>query len=364
MAKRKPTPKKKPNTSLPAVPPPAEFDAVVEMIRTARATAMSAVNAALLDLYWRIGEHLSTKIAAGVWGDGTVEQLAAHIRKSQPNATGFSARTLWRTRQFFETYSSLPALAALARNLPWSHNLAILSRCKRDDEREFYLRLATRERWTFRDLQRQLDGALFERTALSPVKLSTPLTELHADAAGVFKDSYLVEFLQLPAGHAEADLQKGLVARLKEFLLELGRDFCFVGSQYPLQVGGKDFALDLLFFHRGMSALVAIELKVEEFQPEFLGKLEFYLEALDRDVRKPHERPSVGLLLCATKNAEVVEYALSRSVSPAVVSEYRTQLPDKAVLQAKLHEFYQLAVPAAEELPAWPKPPLPGRKRR
>ena len=175
---------------------------------------------------------------------------------------------------------------------------------------------------------------------------------MHPDAASVFRDSYLVEFLQLPAGHAEADLQRGLVARLKEFLLELGRDFCFVGSQYPLQVGGKGFALDLLFFHRGLNALTAIEIKVTEFEPGHLGQLEFYREALDRDVKKPHERPSVGVLLCATKNAEVVEYALSRSASPAAVAEYRTQLPDRALLQAKLHEFYQLALPAADEEPA------------
>nr|WP_082838903.1 PDDEXK nuclease domain-containing protein [Gemmata sp. SH-PL17] len=163
--------------------------------------------------------------------------------------------------------------------------------------------------------------------------------------------SRLPNFLELPHPHAEADLQRGLVERLKDFLLELGRDFCFVGSQYPLQVGGKDFALDLLFFHRGMAALVAIELKISEFEPGHLGQLEFYLEALDRDVRKPHECPSVGVLLCAAKNAEVVEYALSRSASPAVVAEYHTQLPDKALLQAKLHEFYQLAAPGVDAAP-------------
>ena len=235
----------------------------------------------------------------------------------------------------------------------------ILSRSKRDDEREFYLRTAIRERWGKRELERQLNGALFERVALAPTKLSPAVTELHPDAVNVFKDTYLLEFLQLPSPHAEADLQRGLVAQLKAFLIELGRDFCFVGSQYPLQVGGKDFALDLLFFHRGLTALVAIEIKVSEFQPSHLGQLEFYLEALDRDVKKPHEQPSIGVLLCATKNAEVVEYALSRSASPALVAEYRTQLPDKALLQAKLHEFYQLALPASDESP----PPAPPRKR-
>jgi predicted nuclease of restriction endonuclease-like (RecB) superfamily len=200
--------------------------------------------------------------------------------------------------------------------------------------------LAIRERWGKRELERQLKGALFERTVLTPVKASPLLSQTHPEALGIFKDSYLVEFLDLPHGHAEADLHRGLLQRLKDFLIELGRDFCFVGSEYPLQVGGRDFALDLLFFHRGLNCLVAIELKVGRFEPEYMGKLEFYLEALDRDVRKQHEQPAIGVLLCASKDDEVVEYALSRSLSPALIAEYQTQLPAKALLQAKLHEFY------------------------
>jgi hypothetical protein len=155
-------------------------------------------------------------------------------------------------------------------------------------------------------------------------------------------------FLDLPPRHSEADLQRALVEQLKQFLLELRRDFCFIGTEYPVQVGGRDFALDLLFFNRALNALVAFELKVVEFEPEHLGKLQFYLEALDRDVKKPHEQPSIGVLLCATKNNEVVEYALSRSMSPALVAEYQTRLPDKKLLQAKLHEFYALAESQAE----------------
>jgi hypothetical protein len=189
------------------------------------------------------------------------------------------------------------------------------------------------------------------------------VTGLHPSAASVFKDSYLVEFLNLPKDHSEADLHDGLVAKLKDFLIELGRDFCFVGNHYTVQVGGRDFELDLLFFHRGLNCLVDIELKIEEFQPEHLGKLEFYLEALDRDVKKPHERASIGVLLCATKDHEVVEYALSRAASPAMVAEYQTRLPDKKLLQAKLHEFYELAqqraaMPALEA----PKPSKPAKR--
>lgn len=203
--------------------------------------------------------------------------------------------------------------------------------------------MAMKNRWDVREVARQIDGALFERAILDPPKVSTALRELHPEADCCFKDAHLLEFLDLPANHSEADLHRSLLRNLGHFLAELGRDFCYIGSEYPVQVGGQDFALDLLFFHRGLNSLVAIELKVGRFQPEHLGKLEFNLEALDRDVKKPHEHPAIGVLLCASKDSEVVEYALSRSLSPSLIAEYQTMLPDKKLLQAKLHEFYQLA---------------------
>ena len=202
--------------------------------------------------------------------------------------------------------------------------------------------MATQHGWAVREVARQIDSALFERAILNPPNLSSALREMHPNAETVFRDAYIIEFLELPEIHREADLHKSLLDNLRRFLAELGHDFCFIGSEVPLQVGGRDFALDMLFFHRGLNCLVAIELKVGEFQPEHLGKLDFYLEALDRDVRKSHEGPSIGLLLCASKDSEVVEYALSRSLSPALIAEYQTQLPDKKLLQAKLHEFYAL----------------------
>jgi predicted nuclease of restriction endonuclease-like (RecB) superfamily len=201
-----------------------------------------------------------------------------------------------------------------------------------------------------RELERQIKTALFERIILTPPKVSPLVTQTHPAALSVFKDAYLVEFLGLPDSHAEADLHQGLLKQLKDFLIELGRDFCFVGSEYPLQVGGRDFALDLLFFHRGLNCLVAIELKVGRFEPEYLGKLAFYLEALDRDIRKPHEHPALGVLLCASKDNEVVEYALSRTLSPALIAEYQTQLPDKKLLREKLHEFYLQNAPEEERV--------------
>jgi predicted nuclease of restriction endonuclease-like (RecB) superfamily len=321
----------------------SDFDEVLRLIETARTRAFVAVNTTVIQLYWSIGEYISRKIADEDWGKGTVTALADHIRRRHPGRSGFSASNLWRMRQFFELYRGEPKLAPVVRELPWTHNMLIMSRCKREEEREFYLRLCRRERWGKRELERQLAGSLFERTVLSPPKLAPAVRELHPDAAAVFKDTYLIDFLDLPTAHSEADLHCGLVEKLKQFLIELGRDFCYIGSQYPLQVGGRDFFLDLLFFNRALNCLVAFELKIDEFQPEHLGKLEFYLEALDRDVKKKHERPTIGVLLCATKDHEVVEYALSRSMSPALVAEYQTRLPDKKLLQAKLHEFYELA---------------------
>lgn len=269
-----------------------------------------------------------------------VAQLADHLAHSQPGLRGFTRSNLFRMRKFYETYDGDEIVAPLARQLSWSHNIIILNQAKRQEEREFYLRQAIREQWGKRELERQFKTALFERTVLSPTKVTAVLSQTHPEALSIFKDSYLLEFLGLPQGHAEADLHQGLLRHLKDFLIELGRDFCFVGSQFPLQVGGRDFALDLLFFHRGLNCLVAFELKIGRFEPEYLGKLGFYLEALDRDVKKPHEQATIGVLLCASKDDEVVEYALSRSLSPALIAEYQTQLPGIALLQAKLHELY------------------------
>jgi predicted nuclease of restriction endonuclease-like (RecB) superfamily len=330
-------------TALAAFPEEQAFAEVVEMIQAARGQAMAAVNTILIDLYWRVGEYISRKLATAVWGEGVVEGLARYIQRHHPNLRGFTRRNLFRMRQFFEAYKQQEKVSALLTQLPWTHHLMILSRSKRAEEREFYIRLSVQEKWSSRELERQLAGALFERAVLNPLKVSAALRQFHPGAESVFRDAYLVEFLDLPEAYHEEDLHKSLLRNLHRFLAELGRDFCFIGTKVGLQVGGRDFALDLLFFHRGLNCLVAVELKIGEFQPEHLGKLNFYLEALDRDVRKPHEGPSIGLLLCASKDREVVEYALSRSLSPTLVAE--------KLLQAKLHELYALTEMAALDVP-------------
>ena len=323
----------------------AAFAEVVGLIRAARQRAAQAVNIQVVDLYWCIGQYLHRKIEADGWAKGTVMQLAAYIARREPGRRGFSAQNLWRMRQFYQAYPAAETLSTLLRELPWSSHLHILSRTKRPEEREFYLRMAAQQRWQVREVARQIDTGLFERAVLDPPKLSTALRDRQPQAEQHFRDAYQLEFLALPDPYSEADLHRGLLQNLGRFLTELGRDFCYIGSEYPVQVGGQDFALDLLFFHRGLNCLVAIELKVTAFEPEHLGKLNFYLEALDRDVRKPHENPAIGVLLCASKDSEVVEYALSRTLSPALVAQYQTQLPDKQMLAAKLHEFYALSSP-------------------
>jgi predicted nuclease of restriction endonuclease-like (RecB) superfamily len=324
----------------------SSFSEVVDLIRAARQRAYQAVDAELVGLYWQVGGYISGKLAAAEWGEGIVASLARHLARTEPGLRGFSAQNLWRMRQLHDTYAGDKKLSSLVRALPWTHNLIILGQSKRAEEREFYLRMAVQQRWTKRELERQFRLAAFEQAVLTPPKLSPAVRETHGSAATtVFKDVYSLEFLGLGASHTEADLHRGLLAELRRFLIELGHDFCFVSSEFPVQVGGRDFALDLLFFHRGLNCLVAIELKVDRFEPEHLGKLNFYLEALDRDVTKPHENPAIGLLLCASKDSEVVEYALSRTLSPALVAQYQTQLPDKQLLAAKLHEFYALSAP-------------------
>jgi predicted nuclease of restriction endonuclease-like (RecB) superfamily len=228
----------------------------------------------------------------------------------------------------------------LAQQLPWTHNTIIFSRCKTTEEREYYLNLCLAERYSSRELDRQINASHFERVMMGNPKLSAVLRELHPNIVNTFKDSYVLEFLGLPPVHSESDLQKALIQHMKQFILELGKDFIFMGENYRLQVGNQDFFIDLLFFHRGLSALVAFELKVGKFMPEHIGQINFYLEALDRDVKKPHENPSIGVLLCRDKDDDVVEYALSRNLSPTLIAQYQLQLPDKKLLQAKLHELF------------------------
>ena len=316
------------------------FTDIIQLIKQSKEKALRAVNAELIYLYWNIGEYICRKIEQSEWGDSVVVELAKFIQINEPEIKGFSDKNIWRMKQFYETYRDFPKLSTLLREISWSHNLAIFSRCKTIEEREFYLLLAKKENYSFRELDRQISASLFERTMIGNSKRVKLVSKNNNDLSNNFKDSYVFEFLDLPEPHNERDLQRGLVREMKKFILELGKDFLFIGEEYKLQVGNSDFFVDLLFYHRGIQCLVVFELKADKFKPDHLGQLNFYLEALDRDVKKPNENPSIGVLLCKDKDNEVVEYALSRNLSPTMVSEYKTKLPDKKLLQKKLHELF------------------------
>jgi predicted nuclease of restriction endonuclease-like (RecB) superfamily len=240
-------------------------------------------------------------------------------------------------KQFYETYKDSQILSALLRELSWTNNLLVMSRAKTNEERLFYIRLAIDERYSSRELERQFDAMRFERVAISEKKSENLLVK--QEIKEQFLDSYVLDFLNLPENHHESALQKAIIANMKKFLLEIGKDFTFIGEEFRVQVGNSDFFIDLLFYHRGLSCLVAFELKITSFKPEYIGKMNFYLEALDRDHKKPNENPSVGIILCADKDDQVVEYALQRNLSPVLVAEYTAKLPDKQLLQNKLREL-------------------------
>ena len=317
-----------------------QFAEIVALIQHTRNEVVRLANASLIDLYWKIGKYISDKIAASEWGDGVVKQLAEYIERTSPEAKGFSDKNLWRMKQFYETYNGVDEkLSALLRQISWTNNLTIMSRSKSEEERSFYLQLCVHDRLSTRQLNRQIDSALYERNAVGNPKLSAVLREIAPQAEQIFRDQYVMEFIGGKEYAHENSMKAALVKQMKKFILEFGKDFLFYDEEFRLQVGNSDFRIDLLFYHRELQCLVAFELKMEKFKPEHLGQLNFYLEALDRDVRKPKENPSIGVLLCKDKDDAVVEYALSRSLSPTMVAEYQLCLPDKALLQKKLQEI-------------------------
>ena len=315
------------------------FSEITEIIEQARSNAYRKVNEELILMYQRVGKFLSEKSEEANYGDGYIDSLADYIQNQFPGIKGFNRRGLYRMKQFYETYAGNEKVSALLTQLSWTNHLLIMSGSKSDEEREFYIRLAIKERYSSRQLERQIDSGYYERYMLSRDKL---LPEAIKSEQNPFLDSYVVEFLDLPDTFHENDFRRALVRGMRDFILELGKDFTFVGEEYPIQVGGEDYRIDLLFFHRSLRCLVAIELKVGKFKPEYVSKMDFYLEGLDRQIKKQDENPSVGLILCASKDDEVVEYAMSRTLSPMMVAQYQLQLPDKDILRKKLQELANL----------------------
>ena len=251
-------------------------------------------------------------------------------------------------KQFYELYKDDEKVSTLLTQLSWSNHLKIMSGAKNKEEREFYINLAIKENLTHRELVRQMDSGYYERYALSKSNTLPAIQRAKQETHNLFMDSYVLEFLDAPKIGNEREFQKSILDNLKNFILEIGKDFSFISNEYRVQVGNHDYYIDLLFYHRGLSCLVAFELKIGEFKPEYIGKMNLYLEALDREVKKQSENPSVGVILCASKDDEVVEFALSRSLSPTMVSEYTLKLIDRGVLQRKLREYTEIAEEANE----------------
>ena len=320
-----------------------QFQKVVNIIESAKERAYRKVNEELITMYRDIGEYISKQSKNSSYGDAFVQKLADFFSENYPELKGFNRRGLYRMKQFYELYQGEEKVSPLVTQLSWSNHLKIMSACKTIDERIFYMNMCIKERLSKRELERQIDSGYYERYMLSQNPQSLALETAKKATGNIFLDNYVLDFLDVPDPMSEHDLQKSIIRNLKDFILEIGKDFTFVGEEYRVQVGNHDFFIDLLFYHRGLSCLVAFELKIGEFKPEYVGQINLYLEALDREVKKENENPSVGIILCASKDDEVVEFALSRSLSPTMVAEYNLKLIDKKLLQKKLKEYIELA---------------------
>ncbi len=314
---------------------------VKERLRTAQYAALKSVNTELVGLYWDIGRMIAEKQEQAEWGKSVVERLSTDLRREFPGVTGFSVQNLWYMRQFFMEYKEYERLQPLVGEIAWAHNLVIMGKCKDPLEREFYIRMTRKFGWSKNVLIHQIDNQSYEKSLLGQTNFDQALTpELRAQAKLAVKDEYIFDFLELGDKHTERELERALLAKIEDFLRAMGGMFAFMGSQYRLEVDGKEFFIDLLLFHRRLRCLVAIELKVGEFVPEFVGKMQFYLAALDRQVRQEDENPSIGIILCKEKSRTIVEYALHDARKPIGVATYEitTTLPKELKGQLPLPE--------------------------
>ena len=365
-----------------------QFDEVINIILQHQSRASRAVNEETLLMAWNVGGYVSHKLKSEEWGSKVVAQLSEYIRTKQPKLKGYNRRSVYNMVQFYEEYSSENFLSIASQylskefvqpkiaqtndkpliqdyqgidTLPMqviqprigqfpklltlttlTNHIEILCRCKSSEERLFYILYAHKEHLVKRELQRSITNQTYTTLLGDKKNMSKGLLQTYPNAPIVFKDTLFVDFLGLPQKHSETKLKKGLIEHMKQFILELGKDFIFMDQEYNLNVGASTFKADLLFFHRGLQALVAVELKKTKFHPRDLGQLEFYLEALDRDVKRSNENPSIGILLCPDADKMVVEYAMSRSMSPTLITEYKRILIPQERMQEQLNEYCDL----------------------
>ena len=313
---------------------PAEYSTFLielkERIHKAQYAALKAVNKELIALYWDIGKSIVSRQEELGWGKAVVETLARDLQNEFPGIQGFSARNLWNMRTFYLAYRDNQKLQPLAAEISWTKNVVIMERCKDPLQREFYLKVAKKFGWTKDVLINQLEAGAFERFMVNQTNFDNAVpTQYRHQAKLAVKDEYTFDFLEMAEEHSERELERTLVDNMRRFLVEMGGYFAFVGNQYRLEIDGDEFFIDLLLYHRQLCCLVAIELKIGAFKPEYAGKMQFYLSALNDKVRLPHENPSIGIILCKEKNRTFVEYALKDNKKPIGVSTYKlsTRLP-------------------------------------
>ena len=322
-----------------------DFSPILQIIKEHRQNAYVKINEELVTMYYELGEFLSKKIEKEKWGSKTIELISKNIIAHYPNAKGFNRAGLYRMIQFYETYRDNVIVSPLVTQLSWTNNLLIMQGTKSMEEKEFYIRLCIKNNYSKRELQRQISSKYYERYLLSngnALESTEPIVGEEDEPNTKLLDVYSLEFLDLPNNYKEKDLKQAIVNNLKDFILEIGKDFTFIEQEHRINIGGEDFYIDLLFYNRTYSCLVAIELKVGKFQPEYVSKMDFYLAALDKFEKKDNENPSVGIILCTSKNDSVVELATSRTLSPTAISTYSTKLIDTKALQSKLIEYREL----------------------
>lgn len=312
-------------------------------IQAAQLRAALAVNRELVLLYWQIGRDILDRQARESWGAKVIDRLAADLKNAFPDMKGFSPRNLKYMRRFADVWPDAEFVQQVAAQLPWFHNCVLLDKVADSDERVWYARAAIQHGWSRSVLVHQIESALYRRQGKAITNFDRALPPPQSDLAQeVTKDPYNFDFLMLGKEAHERDLERGLLEHLRKFLIELGVGFAFVGSQYPLTVGGEEFRIDLLFYHLKLRCYVVIDLKAVAFQPEFAGKMNFYLSAVNNHLRHPDDQPSIGLILCKTKNQIVAEYALEDYSKPIGISEYH--------LAESLPEKLKGSLPTVEEL--------------
>ncbi|OAB62593.1 hypothetical protein AY599_06050 [Leptolyngbya valderiana BDU 20041] len=297
---------------------------VKQRIRDAQYQALKSVNQELIALYWDIGKTIVTRQQGETWGKSIVQQLAKDLRSEFPGISGFSSRNIWNMRNFYLTYSQNQKLQPMVAEIGWTHNIVILEKCKDDLEREFYLRMTRKFGWTKNVLIHQIENQTYEKTLLNQTNFDNALSEdVRNQAKLAVKDEYTFDFLELSDDYSERQLETEILTRVEPFLQEMGGMFAFVGSQYRVEVGDEEYFINLVLYHRQLKCLVAVELKIGKFLPEYVGKMQFYLSVLDDTVRLPDENPSIGIILCKSKNKTIVEYTLRDSNKPIGVATYK-----------------------------------------